>query len=79
MDALNGPVGATAVLNAANEEAVAAFLAGTIRFDQIHRVNAATVEAVEPGSGAVRSLEGLLELDARSRSRAAQFVKGLSA
>jgi 1-deoxy-D-xylulose-5-phosphate reductoisomerase len=79
VDALNGPVGATAVLNAANEEAVAAFLAGTIRFDQIHRVNAATVEAVEPGSGAVRSLEGLLELDARSRSRAAQFVKGLSA
>ena len=31
-----------AVLNAANEEAVAAFLAGTIRFDQIHSVNAGT-------------------------------------
>jgi regulator of sigma E protease len=36
------------VLNAANEQAVVAFLAGTIRFDQIHRVNAATVEAISP-------------------------------
>ena len=52
MDALRGPAGSTAVLNAANEEAVAAFLAGTIRFDQIHTVNAATVEAVVRDAGA---------------------------
>ena len=39
-DALRGPPGTSAVLNAANEEAVAAFLSGTIRFDRIHKVNA---------------------------------------
>jgi 1-deoxy-D-xylulose-5-phosphate reductoisomerase len=79
IEALRGAPGATAVLNAANEQAVVAFLAGTIRFDQIHRVNAATVEAISPDAGAVRSLEGLLDLDARSRAQAAYFVKGLSA
>ena len=46
------PPGSTAVLNAANEVGVAAFLAGTIRFDQIHNVNAATVEAIVPEAGA---------------------------
>jgi 1-deoxy-D-xylulose-5-phosphate reductoisomerase len=35
-DALRGPRGTTAVLNAANEIAVAAFLARRIRFDQMH-------------------------------------------
>jgi 1-deoxy-D-xylulose-5-phosphate reductoisomerase len=77
--ALSGPEGGAAVLNAANEAAVAAFLAGTIRFDQIHTVNAGTVDAVIPSPGIARSIEGLLELDARARTRAAQFVKGLSA
>ena len=47
-DALRGPPGTTAVLNAANEEAVAAFLAGTIRFDRIHTVNCRTLEALAP-------------------------------
>src|SRR4051812_32238335 len=42
--ALHGPAGSPAVLNAANEVAVAAFLAGTIRFDEIHRVNMQTIE-----------------------------------
>ena len=78
-DALRGPEGSTAVLNAANEEAVAAFLAGTIRFDQIHTVNAGTVDAVVPAPGAAGSIEGLLDLDARARARAGQFVKGLAA
>ena len=78
IDALRGPVGATAVLNAANEEAVAAFLAGTIRFDQIHTVNAGTVDAVSADRATTSSIEGLLELDARSRATAAQLVKGLS-
>jgi 1-deoxy-D-xylulose-5-phosphate reductoisomerase len=65
---LRAPAGTTAVLNAANEAAVAAFLSGRIRFDQIHAVNVATLEAVtasNPGS-----LDDLLELDARSRSLA---------
>ncbi len=74
-DTLNGPQGSTAVLNAANEVAVAAFLAGTIRFDQIHSVNAGTLEAVSPGECAMRSIDDLLELDARARSSAEASVK----
>ncbi len=75
--ALRSRPGSTAVLNAANEVAVEAFLAGTIRFDQIHRVNARAMEVVEPPAGAVASLEGLLELDARTRADAQQFVQEL--
>ena len=78
-DALRAPPGSTAVLNAANEEAVAAFLAGTIRFDQIHTVNLGTVDAVVPDRDSALSIEGLLELDLRSRHRAAHIVKGLAA
>jgi len=77
-DALAAPPGATAVLNAANEEAVAAFLAGTIRFDRIHTVNCRTVEALLPSPGAADSLESLLALDHEARRRASQFVKGLA-
>ena len=72
---LCGPMGSTAVLNAANEVAVGAFLAGAIRFDHIHAVNAQTLEAVTPGTNACNSLEGLLELDALARRRAEQITK----
>jgi 1-deoxy-D-xylulose-5-phosphate reductoisomerase len=75
-DALRAPPGATAVLNAANEEAVAAFLAGTVSFDRIHTVNCRTVEALQPEPGAADSLESLLALDAEARRRAGQFLKG---
>ena len=71
--------GAGAVLNAANEEAVAAFLAGTIRFDRIHSVNARTVAALVPPRGAADSLEGLIALDAEARRRAGQFLKSFAA
>lgn len=74
---LRAAPGTTAVLNAANEEAVAAFLAGTIRFDQIHSVNAGVVDAVAAEHGAADSLAALLELDARARRRAQAVVKGL--
>ena len=47
-DCLRAPEGTTAVLNAANEEAVAAFLGGRLRFTDIHRVNADTVAALLP-------------------------------
>ncbi|MCM2253721.1 MAG: 1-deoxy-D-xylulose-5-phosphate reductoisomerase [Ramlibacter sp.] len=67
-EALRAPPGTTAVLNAANEVAVAAFLEQRIRFDQIHEVNVATLEAVTPSKP--ESLEDLLELDARSRDAA---------
>jgi 1-deoxy-D-xylulose-5-phosphate reductoisomerase len=69
-DALEGPAGTTAVLNAANEVAVAAFLARRIRFDQIHVVNVETlakVTAASPGS-----LADLLALDAQARAVAEQ-------
>jgi 1-deoxy-D-xylulose-5-phosphate reductoisomerase len=78
-DTLRGPAGTSAVLNAANEEAVAAFLAGTIRFDRIHSVNARTVAALIPPRGAADSLEGLIALDAEARRHAGQFLKSLAA
>ena len=78
-EALRAPDGSTTVLNAANEAAVAAFLAGTIRFDQIHSVNAHTIAALIPEAGSTASLEALLDLDSRARQRAVQFVKGLAA
>ena len=77
-DALRAPPGTSAVLNAANEEAVAAFLSGTIRFDRIHSVNARTVAALAPAPGAVDSLDALLALDAEARQCAGQFLKGFA-
>ena len=77
-DALRACEGSTTVLNAANEAAVAAFLAGAIRFDQIHSVNSETISAVQPAADATRSLKGLLELDAQARARATRLVKGLA-
>jgi len=72
---LRGPAGTTAVLNAANEVAVAAFLQGRIRFDQIHHVNVATLEAVTASKP--ESLEDLLELDALSREAAHRAIARL--
>lgn len=77
-DTLAAPPGSTAVLNAANEIAVSAFLAGAIRFDQIHTVNATTLDGVTTGDDDVNSLASLLELDARSRAAASACVKGLT-
>jgi len=68
---LEAAPGSTAVLNAANEVAVAAFLDGRIRFDQIHVVNMETLGCVSPTPPG--SLEDLLALDAQSR-RAAESV-----
>ena len=76
-DTLRGTEGSTAVLNAANEVAVAAFLSGTIRFDQIHSVNARTLDTITPTSGACRSVDGLLALDAQARRAAEQLVTRL--
>ncbi len=72
---LNAPVGSTAVLNAANEVAVAAFLDRRIRFDHIHRVNHATLNAIAVSE--VNDMGGLLALDVQARSVAAQIAKGL--
>ncbi|HVK33904.1 MAG TPA: 1-deoxy-D-xylulose-5-phosphate reductoisomerase, partial [Burkholderiaceae bacterium] len=75
--ALAGPEGSTAVLNAANEEAVAAFLDGAIRFTDIHRINDGTVASVQPGAADCASMEDLLALDARARQQARQLIQGL--
>jgi 1-deoxy-D-xylulose-5-phosphate reductoisomerase len=72
---LDAATGSTAVLNAANEIAVAAFLAKRLRFDDIHRVNHATLEAVAVSE--VNDIEGLLALDAHSRLIAAQLAQRL--
>jgi len=76
-DALQGPHGTTAVLNAANEEAVAAFLDRRIGFDSIHRVNAETLEALPPRLALDAPVEALLELDRQARSRALERVRAL--
>jgi 1-deoxy-D-xylulose-5-phosphate reductoisomerase len=72
---LKAPVGSTAVLNAANEVAVAAFLDKRIRFDHIHQVNQATLEAVSLSE--IRTIEDLLALDAQSRRVAVQIAQRL--
>ena len=71
-EALAGPAGTTAVLNAANEVAVAAFLERRLRFDHIHAVNRATLEALVPSNA--DGLEALLDLDARARTVAQAWV-----
>ncbi len=72
---LEAAPGSTAVLNAANEVAVAAFLACKIRFDQIHAVNLDTLAAVIPSPPG--SLEDLLALDTLARDAAYQVVSRL--
>lgn len=71
---LHAAPGATNVLNAANEVAVAAFLDGAIAFPAIHAVNAATLEAVAGDFGAQDTLDDLLALDERARALARQQV-----
>ena len=72
---LEAAPGSTAVLNAANEIAVEAFLERRIRFDQIHAVNLETLASVCPAQP--RSLEDLLALDAQSRASAREVVRRL--
>jgi 1-deoxy-D-xylulose-5-phosphate reductoisomerase len=72
-DALRGPRGTTAVLNAANEIAVAAFLERRIRFDQIHAVNQSCMAHLSPQMQ--HTLEDLLTLDAQAREVAHDAVR----
>jgi len=71
-EALAAPSGTTAVLNAANEIAVAAFLERRIRFDQIHALNLATLNDYLPA--APHSLADLLAIDAQARATAQQIM-----
>lgn len=74
-DALRAGGAAPCVLNAANEVAVAAFLAGEIGFTLIPRV----IEDALQGPAAALpddTLESLMEADARAREQARRFVAG---
>jgi 1-deoxy-D-xylulose-5-phosphate reductoisomerase len=64
-ETLSGAPGSCAILNAANEVAVEAFLNKRIRFDQIHELNRATLDSLQCSPPAC--LDDLLALDARSR------------
>ncbi len=75
-EAMQAVEGTCAVLNAANEVAVDAFLSEKIRFDQIHQVNTETLARVLPSK--CTSLEDLLGLDTTSRRAAELIVKGLA-
>ena len=70
---LEGPPSTPAVLNAANEVAVDAFLNGRIRFDQIHHVNLDTLGQVQFSQPL--SLDDLLALDLQSRAAAQAVVQ----
>ena len=65
--------GVPCVLNAANEIAVAAFLAGRIRFTDIAHTVQHCLE--QDFLGSHHSLEGLLDLDAAARRAAEAFVQ----
>lgn len=75
--ALKAPEGTAAVLNAANEVAVAAFLSGQLRFDRIHAVNLETLSAVTPPQP--RNVGDLLALNDEARSVAAEVLERFAA
>lgn len=65
-DALNAAPGTTAVLNAANEIAVEAFLQGRLRFDQIHVINQTTLDKCLPSDAS--SVDALMAIDSEARA-----------
>ena len=71
-EAMRAAPGTTAVLNAANEVAVEAFLSQRLRFDQIHQVNRATLERCSPSKPG--SLDDLMAIDAQARAVATSWV-----
>ena len=72
---LDAADGSPAVLNAANEVAVAAFLDRRLRFVDIHRVNLETLAAVAVSDA--HTIEALLALDGQARQVAHQVMNGL--
>jgi 1-deoxy-D-xylulose-5-phosphate reductoisomerase len=75
-DALRADEAAPAVLNAANEVVVEAFLAGALPFAGIAAANAAVLErhAARPGAGALRDLADVAEADGWARARAREWI-----
>jgi 1-deoxy-D-xylulose-5-phosphate reductoisomerase len=79
--ALAADEAAPAVLNAANEEAVAAFLSGRIPFPAIAASNARVLEAhcARAGGAGLRDLDDVLAADAWARARAREELAGRAA
>jgi 1-deoxy-D-xylulose-5-phosphate reductoisomerase len=76
--ALDGDPGLPVVLNAANEVAVAAFLAGTLAFTRISEVIGAAMDAHERnGSSGIRDLDDVRVIDGWARTFAAGLAGGL--
>ncbi|GAA5059071.1 1-deoxy-D-xylulose-5-phosphate reductoisomerase [Erythrobacter westpacificensis] len=65
--------GTPAVLNAANEVAVAAFLAGQVKFTQISAISARTLDSYAPP--APQTLDDVLAVDAEARARAGEMLE----
>lgn len=70
--------GMPAVLNAADEVAVEAFLAGRLRFTDIPRVIETTMKAYKP-SGGLPSFADVAEVDQWAREKAAEMAGALGA
>ena len=77
-EALRGNEAAPAVLNAANEVTVAAFLEERIGFQTIAAVNGAVLEThfARSGDGALRDLDDVAEADAWARNCARERLDG---
>jgi 1-deoxy-D-xylulose-5-phosphate reductoisomerase len=74
-EALEGAMTLPAVLNAADEVAVAGFLDGAISFTDIHEVIRKVLKEHTPAP--VRAVSDVLEADRWARVRAAEAIKGL--
>jgi len=74
-EVLDAPIGTPAILNAANEIAVEAFLKKRIRFDQIHVVNRATLDGLY--APRIIGIDDLIELDLKARGVAQNVVQSM--
>lgn len=79
--ALRGGEAAPAVLNAANEVAVAAFLAGGLPFPAIPAINGRVLDSflAESGDRGLRDLADVLEVDAWARAAAEEATRSVRA
>ena len=79
LDALKQAGNATAIMNAANEVAVEAFLAGRIGFAQIVPLAAETLEsaAASGALGGLNSLDDVWQADSYGRTRALELARAL--
>ena len=68
--------GATpAVMNAADEVAVSAFLDGKISFTDVFRVVCSTVDSMKDAASKITSLEGIIASDKEARIKAKEMIK----